>query len=252
MKTNNIFFRFFSISIWLFFITFTFYHCALFTSKPDIQLDIPVLSLVKPKNIRIFSTREDLNMSKDTIRYLKAYSNIVVDSLIILLNELPSLKYLEIPNGAFFDLDKLFENMAYNDKITHLYIENLDTLSPSIKRFKNIEWLGVNDSNLEFLPKEIGTLHHLKVLNLGYLYRHFSKGNRLKVIPESIIGLQNLEILYINNNNISKIPDFICKLPKLKILSARNNGITKIPKCLKKSNIQVVLHPPKVATSERF
>lgn len=245
MKTSNIFFRFFLICSWLFFITFIFAYCTLFKSKPYVYIGVPILNLVKPKNIQTFFTGREFNTSKDKIHYLVATTDVTMDSLINLLNELPSLNYLEITNGNAFDLNELFEKMAYPNNITHLYIEQLDTLSPSIKRFKNLAWLGINNSNLEFLPKEISSLHQLKVLNLGYIYKDFSKGNNFKIFPEVIVELQGLETLYINNNNLSKLPDSICKLPKLKILSAVKNNITKIPKCLKKSNAKVVLQWPK-------
>ncbi|HMQ70745.1 MAG TPA: hypothetical protein PKC58_17345 [Ignavibacteria bacterium] len=238
MKTNNIFLDW----ICLVLMSLILYNCALFTLKANNQHVAPILSIIKPENVKIFSTRSELNISKTEIQYLRVTSDITVDSLITLVNELPSLKYLEIAYGNNFDLDKLFKNIILSENISHLYIENLDTLCGAIGRFKNLEWLGINNSNLEFLPNELSSLYHLKVLNVGYIYKHFGTGNKLNVFPHVILELKNLEVLYMDNNALLHVPDSICNLTNLKILSLKNNHIGRVPRCLEKSNVELILN----------
>ena len=61
----------------------------------------------------------------------------------------------------------------------------------------------------------------------------------LKYIPESIRGLNELEMLILSHNKIKNIPSFVGELPNLVYLHLTNNKLSKLPHtlALKKSNI---------------
>jgi Leucine-rich repeat (LRR) protein len=49
------------------------------------------------------------------------------------------------------------------------------------------------------------------------------------VIPDSIVGLQNLEELKLSANHLESLPDSIGFLQKLKLLNVSGNKLTALP-----------------------
>lgn len=76
-------------------------------------------------------------------------------------------------------------------------------------------------SDFQELPKNIGALKKLKILNLS--------GNSLKALPESIGGLTNLRELYLEYNDIQELPNSITNLVNLEILNVSYNPLKTLP-----------------------
>lgn len=103
-----------------------------------------------------------------------------------------------------------------------LHGNGIEEIPKEIGRLYNLIVLNLDCNKIEKIPKEIGHLHNLRILNLN--------NNKIRKLPKEISGLQNLEELYLHNNCIKKLSKEICALSKLKILSLSNNGIKEIPK----------------------
>lgn len=59
---------------------------------------------------------------------------------------------------------------------------------------------------------------------------------QLKKVPENILGMCNLRMLYMEKNSIEYLPeDFFFRLPKLTWLDLRNNRLKSIPKSVSHS-----------------
>jgi internalin A len=71
------------------------------------------------------------------------------------------------------------------------------------------------------LPRQIGELSHLKVLDLSH--------NSLESLPKEIGNLTNLEILDLRNNKLEYLPIEICLLKKLKSLYVSSNKLKELP-----------------------
>jgi len=90
----------------------------------------------------------------------------------------------------------------------------------SSENLKNLKRLYISN-NITKLPKEIGNLTKLKILNLNF--------NELKSLPSEIGNLKKLEELEVENNHLTSIPSSIGKLKNLKILRMSENEIKSLP-----------------------
>ncbi|SIQ06665.1 leucine-rich repeat domain-containing protein [Chryseobacterium sp. RU33C] len=91
-------------------------------------------------------------------------------------------------------------------------------------KYKNLKYLSLKNLHLKEIPKEIGSLTNLKVLDLS--------GNDFEVLPPSFIKLNDLEELFLNdekNIDLSKNVDLISKMNNLKILHIENDKLKKLP-----------------------
>jgi Leucine-rich repeat (LRR) protein len=79
-----------------------------------------------------------------------------------------------------------------------------------ISRFKHLRLLDLRNSTLDALPSSIGTLKHLRYLNLEW-------NKRIKKLPNSICDLQNLEtLLLIGCDELEELPRDIRKMVSIK------------------------------------
>ena len=117
-----------------------------------------------------------------------------------------------------------------------LFNNNLDgTLPKSIGNLENLRVLNLAFNNLKgAMPHGIFQLQNLKVLRLG-------KNKLTGSIPKEISGLSSLEYLDLFSNNISgDLPEIMGSMINLKVLSLSDNKITgKLPSSLSKlSNLE--------------
>ncbi|XP_056176844.1 disease resistance protein RUN1-like [Syzygium oleosum] len=101
------------------------------------------------------------------------------------------------------------------------------TSTPNLSAFENLERLILeNCENLERIDPSIGDVKRLVSLNLRYC-------GSLKVLPEKLDELIELEELVVDETDIQEIPSCIGSLPKLKTLSAVGcHLLTRVPKSI--------------------
>ncbi|PON81104.1 NB-ARC domain, LRR domain containing protein [Trema orientale] len=99
-----------------------------------------------------------------------------------------------------------------------IFLFNVDGLTKAFmltwfekfKKFQLLKVLDFTDVPLEYLPKEVGNLFHLKYLCL--------RNTKVKKLPKSIGNLQNLQILDLFYSPILELPIEINKLRNLRLL----------------------------------
>ncbi len=84
--------------------------------------------------------------------------------------------------------------------------------------FDEYEGLG---NKLTALPREIGQLTNLKILQLGF--------NALSSLPDEMSQLVNLKALHLPKNQFTQLPDCIFQLHQLVYLGCRENQISILP-----------------------
>jgi Leucine-rich repeat (LRR) protein len=125
------------------------------------------------------------------------------------------------------DADMNTLNLTYKEmiRLSHellILINNLN-LKMSIRDLYLLDKLILKYCKIPILPKEIGILINLKVLDLlDY--------GCIKLLPKEIGQLINLKILYLSNNKLIKLPKEIGNLINLKKLYLDENELTKLPK----------------------
>jgi hypothetical protein len=122
--------------------------------------------------------------------------------------------------------------------------ENLSSFPSDILKFVNLEFLDLENNQIQTLPPEIELLTELQELylfrnkvetlpsNFGNLKKMKVLGiaaNQMKLFPMAITSLDKLEILDLSDNQLSTIPAEIAAMRNLRILVLHNNNLTKIP-----------------------
>ncbi|KAK0090968.1 hypothetical protein PV326_003945 [Microctonus aethiopoides] len=135
-----------------------------------------------------------------------------------------------------------------------LYLCGLDRKSfdRQILRLQSLRVLDLSNNSLSSLPKEIGTLPHLKSLHLGQnefgavqnsnawsWLNHINiqnnlqlldlSENHLKYLPKQIGKLSKLVTLLLNKNELKILPASIGRLSSLTYLNVGHNLLTSIP-----------------------
>ena len=95
-------------------------------------------------------------------------------------------------------------------------------LPASIKNLDELFSFGIDGTNIEAIPPEIGELKKLKMLTI-------MRNRKLTILPPEIGDLESLQRLNISCNEITAIPPEIGKLKKLYSFSFGENKITHIP-----------------------
>lgn len=72
------------------------------------------------------------------------------------------------------------------------------------------------------LPRELGYLKNLRVLNISY--------NAINELPDTIAFLSKLKALNCSHNKLVELPVSIGNLPKLVIIIANNNNLVSLPR----------------------
>jgi Leucine-rich repeat (LRR) protein len=79
----------------------------------------------------------------------------------------------------------------------------------------NMYVLRLDNSNITYLPNDIGSLSKLKRIDL--------RDNNITKLPDEICNLENLEILNISDNNLLELPANIVNLKKLRMFMFSGN-----------------------------
>jgi Leucine-rich repeat (LRR) protein len=69
--------------------------------------------------------------------------------------------------------------------------------------------------------------------HLPSLTRLSLEGNALAVVPEQVLTLGSLEVLFLLNNPIREVPAALAALPRLRHIDLRRTGVTELPRCFR-------------------
>ena len=114
--------------------------------------------------------------------------------------------------------DNLEAVAALASNIKTLHIAGIEGLDLSIlMRFKKLEELHITNCNLQDFAAKKGAFKQLKVLNLSH--------NKIVNFPKFLLGLQNLERLYISDNPLCEMCIEIYMLPNFWHLEAERTKV---------------------------
>jgi Leucine-rich repeat (LRR) protein len=105
------------------------------------------------------------------------------------------------------NISESFEETCISNQVINI---NESFVETCISRFKHLRQLDLRFSTLEALPSSIGTLKHLRYLNL-------KENKHIKKLPNSICDLQNLETLILYGcDELEELPRDIRKMVSIK------------------------------------
>ncbi|CAF1181136.1 unnamed protein product, partial [Rotaria sordida] len=96
-----------------------------------------------------------------------------------------------------------------------------NNLPAGIIHLRQLNQLTLNDVSLAELPREIGSLSNLRVLEV--------RENLLKILPDSLVQLPKLESLDLGSNVIEQLPNHMGNLQSLKELWLDSNELHELP-----------------------
>jgi len=155
-------------------------------------------------------------------------------------------KKFTIPNREYFALKDImlfegehkneFSDRDYNNGVwfenNHVVKLNLRggyniSIAPSLEDFCELKHLEIYGFDLKILPEficNLGNLEYLSIYNRG-------TGDPLE-LTASISNLKNLKALYLYSNSISSVPESIGDLKNLKRLNLSHNNLSSLPESI--------------------
>ncbi|MFT5885370.1 MAG: Leucine-rich repeat (LRR) protein [Arcticibacterium sp.] len=120
----------------------------------------------------------------------------------------------------FFDLDEALEQpeLVFRLNLSNQAIQLPDDIWT---KFPNLLYLSLKNDHLKEIPKGIGDLKKLEILDLS--------GNDFRSLPSTFSNLTSLQELYLENDHLKAIPKGIGNLKKLKILDLSGNDFRTLP-----------------------
>jgi hypothetical protein len=140
-------------------------------------------------------------------------------------------------DASFNNLVSLPANIGYglvNLERLSVQLNKIRLLPPSICEMKSLRFLDVHFNMLRGLPRAIGRLTNLEVLNLS------SNFSDLEELPEEIGDLINLRELDLSNNQIRALPDRFARLENLTKLDLNENPLLVPPKEIVNKGVQAI------------
>jgi len=202
----------------------------------------------KFRNLKILKLNEnhfthlpDIIQQLTQLEELYLYANYLTD-LPLFLEKLPHLKVIDLSLNQF---DKLPSVLFKLKDLRELAMgsNQFTTLPDTIGQLTSLRCLHLNHRGtikdrlvggdvsgypkilyegkpLEALPKSLGQLHHLQLLDLGR--------NSLQVLPNELSNLKKLRILCLDDNQFTSFPKIIHKLRNLLVLTLAGNQLISL------------------------
>ncbi len=177
----------------------------------------------------------------DLVLYLSLYY--LDDISLVRACQVNTKFYRKVCNQIWFDrLEQKYSDVinTFPDTIKvrsyreqYLLLQDLNRLKAMYKRLESLSLLDIyqlrrldlSDLGLKFLPREIGQLNNLRLLNV---YK-----NQLKFLPREIGRLTNLLELNVRNNQLTELPREIKFLNNLDTVNVSDNQLTFLPQEIK-------------------
>ncbi|XVE90409.1 hypothetical protein DITRI_Ditri20bG0075500 [Diplodiscus trichospermus] len=123
-----------------------------------------------------------------------------------------SLDFLGKNPSKFLDIDKLchLRTFCFRNMVEGSSCESF--IKKCLSRFKKLRVLDLQGSSFEVLPRNLGSLKHLRYLDLSH-------NSNIKKLPSSIGKLQRLETLLIGCKGIEELPKNMGCLVSLRMLT---------------------------------
>ena len=158
----------------------------------------------------------------DNIHYMNIANQKCIPSIIYCLKH---LQQLYVRNTSFCDskerLPAKFEYLASSLSHLGIYDTRITRLPRQIGKFKHLEFLELFNNSLRSLPSAIGNLSSLTFLSLS--------NNKLKSLPTTIANLRFLRQITLKNNVHLRSIQAINGLPSLITLDTRHCPIEHLP-----------------------
>lgn len=168
---------------------------------------------VFPTSITMLSRLEELRFS-NPISYLpEEISNLV------------QLRILDLNNHNLQSIPTSIEKLTNLEQLILAYTDSLFTIPKEIGKLSELQLLNLSSCKLKILPKEIGDLKKLRWLYLG--------GNALSELPAEIGGLSRLETIELWGNPFRELPAEIGNLTQLKTLILFLSRLKQLPISMK-------------------
>ncbi|XP_059440343.1 disease resistance protein RPM1-like [Corylus avellana] len=115
--------------------------------------------------------------------------------------------------------ENVFETIEYS-RVHSIFFFNINEMPRSFmvklfKKFKLLKVLDFEDAPIDYLAQEVGTLFHMKYLNL--------RRTKVKILPNSVGMLQNLQTLNLMETPVRELPIEIFRLYKLRHIIAHSH-----------------------------
>ena len=224
----------------------------------------------KAKIYRFNFKTYNFNIAKDNLRQLKDLRMLNlsgttknVDTLNLLLNEIPNPKQLQVLILDSLDLTTLPIAIQRFTHLKQLSLNNnpqlnLDKVFTDLKDLP-IAFLNLQHNHLTKLPASIQYIETLVDLNLSrnnltdtktftYLAQLdrlrslWLNDNNLTALPNTISQLHQLRNLYFEHNNVENLPKDFYKMKKVWVIHAGHNKFNSLPEQFSKMKALLLLH----------
>ena len=128
---------------------------------------------------------------------------------------------IDVRYRGWTEIDSSIWNFYEQVLSLDLSFNHLQSIPKEIGNLRRLTILNLEHNEVMKIPEEIGKLRALKVLKLNQ--------NKLTTLPDSIENCFNLKMLYLNDNNMVMLPQSIGKCINLELLRLENNNLIELP-----------------------
>ncbi|KAK4366194.1 hypothetical protein RND71_014074 [Anisodus tanguticus] len=191
---------------------------------------------------------ESLNITLKTVHYYPFINALEVYEILDIPLETSSttvsaLQVIQQSTGLDLDWEddpcspKSWEHIECEGNLVtslELFDVNLRSISPTFGDLLDLKSLDLHNTSLAGEIQNIGSLQHLKKLNLSF--------NQLTAFGSELEDLINLQVLDLHNNSFQgTVPDSVGELKDLHILNLENNKIQgPLPQSLNRESLQIL------------